>query len=62
MKLKLSKRWYEVRSKAEETCMDVAAGMSLSRVTKKAGERTAKKPTMAQGSRSRAASSKRREK
>jgi hypothetical protein len=62
MKLKLSKHWYEVRSKAEEKCMDVAAGMSVSGTTKKAVVRKAKKSTAARVVGEPATASKRRAK
>ena len=60
MKLKLSKHWYEVRSKAEEKCMDVSAGMSLSATTKKVMERKATKSAAARTVRKLGTSSKRR--
>lgn len=45
MKLTLSKRWYEVRANAEEICLDVAAGASLSRVKKKTTQKQMKTST-----------------
>ncbi len=35
MKLKLSDKWYQIRTKAEAGCLDIAAGMSLESVSKK---------------------------
>lgn len=34
MKLKLSDKWYQIRTKAEAGCLDIAAGMSLEPVSK----------------------------
>jgi hypothetical protein len=62
MKLKLSKHWYEDQAKAEEKCMDVAAGISLRGIAKKAPARKSKKSTAARTALRAATSSKRRAK
>lgn len=60
MKLKLTKRWYETRSKAEEKCMDVAAARSLTVTAKKSAGK--KKATTAPTATTTAVASKRRAK
>lgn len=60
MKLKLTKRWYETRSKAEGKCMDVAAARSLGGIEKKPAAR--KKETTARPATTTATGSKRRAK
>ncbi len=47
MKLKLSDEWYRARAKAETRCLDVAAGMSLSKPVKNPTGPKVKKTTAA---------------
>lgn len=47
MKLKLSDKWYRDRAKAEARCTDIAAGMSVSKSSKKPATAKAKKATAA---------------